>query len=204
MGNRNSLPATPAGVSATDERAYWRAEADRHAKERNSFYQKSQEAYKARRGAEAKQLSNQGKAADRAMMSANQKAAEAAFRGNNCSRVRDSDTVDLHDLYVEEAVSRLQKRLDDGQKEGLEHLVVIVGQGHHSAGGVQRIRPAAEQLLRERGLAFMPGRPNAGCLWVELPAAAPAPRGLFARVKAFLRRLFPAGGCGMFAAGYGG
>ena len=82
--------------------------------------------------------------------------------------------------------------------------MVVVGQGHHSAGGVQRIRPAAEQLLRERGLAFSPGRPNAGCLWVELPAGAPAPRGFLARVRALLCRLCPAGGCGMFAAGYGG
>ena len=88
--------------------------------------------------------------------------------------------------------------------QGLEHLVVVVGQGHHSAGGVQRIRPAAEQLLRECGLAFSPGRPNAGCLWVELPAGAAAPRGFFARIRALLGRLCPGGGCGMFAAGYGG
>ena len=36
--------------------------------------------------------------------------------------------------------------LTSGAMQGLEHLVVVLGQGHHSAGGVQRIRPAAEQL----------------------------------------------------------
>lgn len=95
MGNQVSQPSAPAGVSPGDDRAHWRAEADRHAKERNSLYEKSQvllasgttnkqslncsigetvraqrlgglvclqEAYKAGCGAEAKQLSNQGKA----------------------------------------------------------------------------------------------------------------------------------------------
>ena len=85
--------------------------------------------------------------------------------------------------------------------QGSEHLVVVVGQGHHSAGGVQKLRPAVEQLLGQRGLAFTPGRPNPGCLWVELGAAAAAPRGLLARLRSLLGRLFPAGGCGMFAAG---
>jgi hypothetical protein len=42
MGNRISLPAPPVGATPVDERQHWRAEADRHAKERNSFYQRSQ------------------------------------------------------------------------------------------------------------------------------------------------------------------
>ena len=42
MGNRISQPSAPAGVSPGDERVHWRAEADRHAKERNSLYEKSQ------------------------------------------------------------------------------------------------------------------------------------------------------------------
>ena len=42
MGNQSSQPSAPAGVSPGDERAHWRAEADRHAKERNSLYEKSQ------------------------------------------------------------------------------------------------------------------------------------------------------------------
>ena len=51
------------------------------------------------------------------MRAANKKAADAAFQSNNRSGVRDSDTVDLHGLYVEEAVSRLKQRLDEAQTE---------------------------------------------------------------------------------------
>ena len=51
------------------------------------------------------------------MRAANKKAADAAFQSNNRSGVRDSDTVDLHGLYVEEAVGRLKQRLDEAQTE---------------------------------------------------------------------------------------
>ena len=205
MGNRISQPSAPAGVSPGDERAHWRAEADRHAKERNSLYEKSQVLLQAttfgnehlslsmrqvcghtdivnwlacrkptRQGVERKRsssltrercaldedlhdyacgqntifmsllctftslswlraLSHQNvmrnvtkrsccvvgtlQAADQAMRAANKKAADAAFQSNNRSGVRDSDTVDLHGLYVEEAVSRLKQRLDEAQTE---------------------------------------------------------------------------------------
>lgn len=56
-------------------------------------------------------------AADQAMRAANQKAADAAFQANNRSGVRGSDTIDLHGLYVEEAVSRLKRRLDEAHTE---------------------------------------------------------------------------------------
>ena len=62
-------------------------------------------------------MSGSLQAADQAMRAANQKAADAAFQANNRSGVRDSDTVDLHGLYVEEAVSRLKQRLDKAQEE---------------------------------------------------------------------------------------
>ena len=51
------------------------------------------------------------------MRAANKKAADAAFQSNNRSGVRDSDAVDLHGLYVEEAVSRLKQRLNEAQTE---------------------------------------------------------------------------------------
>ncbi len=46
---------------------------------------------------------------------------------------------------------------------------MVYGQGHHSAGGVQRLKPAVEAFLGEQGLEYVPGRPNPGCgrrLWM--------------------------------------
>ncbi len=40
---------------------------------------------------------------------------------------------------------------------------MVYGQGHHSAGGVQRLKPAVEAFLGEQGLEYVPGRPNPGC-----------------------------------------
>jgi len=51
------------------------------------------------------------------MREANKRAAAAAFQANNRAGVRDSDTVDLHDLYVEEALGCLRTRLGEARQE---------------------------------------------------------------------------------------
>lgn len=56
-------------------------------------------------------------AADQKMKEANKRAADAAFQSNNHVGARESDTVDLHGLYVEEALNRLKTRLDDARQE---------------------------------------------------------------------------------------
>ncbi len=55
--------------------------------------------------------------ADQAMREANKRAAAAAFQANNRAGVRDSDTLDLHDLYVEEALGCLRTRLGEARQE---------------------------------------------------------------------------------------
>ena len=54
----------------------------------------------------------------------------------------------------------------------------IVGKGNHSAGGVQKLKPAIEQLAQEERLTCIPNKPNEGphppcwpLLTISLPSA---------------------------------
>lgn len=58
-------------------------------------------------------------------------------------------TVDLHGLYVKEAIERTESAIASGQASGQEELRVIVGKGIHSQGGVAKIRPAVEGLMQK-------------------------------------------------------
>ena len=48
--------------------------------------------------------------------------------------------------------------------QGKEHVVFIVGKGTHSAGGVQKLKPAIEQLAVEERLTCIPNKPTEGAL----------------------------------------
>lgn len=80
-----------------------------------SSVQVSQEAYKEGRGADAKVLSNKGKAEAALMEKANRMASKSAFQTNN--KGRDSATVDLHGLFVEEAVQRARECIAKARSE---------------------------------------------------------------------------------------
>ena len=104
MGNKLSLVANRAAEAASagsEDPEYWRQEARQHAQRRNEFYERSQQAYRQNKGAEAKALSLQGKEEARLMEEANRKASEAAFKQHNASS--EPDFIDLHGLYVREA-----------------------------------------------------------------------------------------------------
>ena len=68
--------------------------------------------------------------------------------------------------------------------QGRAHLVVIVGQGHHSKDGVQHLKPAIELLAQQRGIPCTADRPRPGCLWLELPQPS-----LLNSLAGFLKRL---------------
>ena len=60
--------------------------------------------------------------------------------------------------------------------QGKHDLVFIVGRGNHSAGGVQKLKPAVEQLAREERLTAIPNKPSQGphaCVFVcaRVPSA---------------------------------
>ena len=74
-----------------------------------------QEAYKSGRKAEAKQLSDKGKQEGKLMEDANNKASNAVFHEKNAGR--DDHTIDLHGLYVDDAVNRARLAIQQAKRE---------------------------------------------------------------------------------------
>lgn len=59
-------------------------------------------------------------------------------------------TIDLHGLYVKEAIEKVEEFISAEQRAGQHpELRVIVGKGIHSPGHVAKIKPAVEELMRK-------------------------------------------------------
>eukprot|EP00744_Colponema_vietnamica_P008505 GILI01012128.1.p1 GENE.GILI01012128.1~~GILI01012128.1.p1 ORF type:complete len:146 (+),score=24.90 GILI01012128.1:291-728(+) len=143
MGSSHS--AVPDASPVAEVGQEWRQKANEHAQRRNQYYQESQEAYQRKEGARAKELSLLGKEEERKMHEANQSAVQVIFESNN--RTRPPNEIDLHGLFVKEAVEVMRKKLEESKRNGVKSLVVIVGRGNHSQNGIQKLKPAIILLL---------------------------------------------------------
>lgn len=99
----------------------------------------------------------------------NRQAAEYVFRANNADS--QADEIDLHGLYVKEAIDILTIRIQAAKQRGESHLDVIVGKGLHSANHVAKIKPAVEELCQQHGLRYSVDPHNAGVLVVDLTSS---------------------------------
>jgi hypothetical protein len=102
----------------------------------------------------------------------NRQASDFIFRANNTPGRNEPDCIDLHGQFVEEAERILETRIRADQAAGQTHLHAIVGQGHHSAGHVQKIKPKVEELCRELGLKYRTEE-NAGRIYINLQGGEP-------------------------------
>ncbi|XXG96509.1 hypothetical protein Hte_002792 [Hypoxylon texense] len=162
-GAFNHSPSNDAEAEYDRLRDMARAEAAK----RNSCFDRAHQAYERGDGAEAKELSNEGKRHAAKMDEYNKQASDYIFRENNAvGRVPD-DTVDLHGQFVEEAEDILEQRIRYAQRHGQTHLHVIVGKGNHSTDHVQKLKPRVEQVCRELGLQYATEE-NAGRIYVNL------------------------------------
>ena len=59
------------------------------------------------------------------------------------------DTIDLHGLYVKEALERTELAIQQAQSAGQSELRIIVGKGIHSQGHVAKIKPAVEEMMQK-------------------------------------------------------
>ncbi|KAI1489341.1 Smr domain protein [Biscogniauxia mediterranea] len=181
-----SIPLTQLGGKAFNHSVGNDAEAEydrlrdlarAEAEKRNSCFDRAHQAYERGDGAEAKELSNEGKRHAAQMDEYNRQASEFIFRENNAEGRVPADTIDLHGQFVEEAEDMLEKRIRYAQRQGQTHLHVIVGKGNHSANHVQRLKPRVEQVCRELGLQYATEE-NAGRIYVNLQggdASSPPP-----------------------------
>lgn len=169
---------SPEKKAALDAAQKIRDKAGEEAKLRGECYEKSQQEFKTGDKAKAKELSEEGKKHDELMKQYNKEAADAFFAAHN--QGRDNMTIDLHGLYVEEAMERLKARIETIGRKGT--FVIIWGAGNHSEGGVRKIKPAVVDYLNGEKFQFDDDTPNHGCCTVyfdgkgaSAPASTPAP-----------------------------
>ncbi|KAH7888649.1 DUF1771-domain-containing protein [Phlebopus sp. FC_14] len=129
-------------------------------------FQQSHEAYERRDGALAKQLSEKGKQHQRTMEKLNAEASTWIFRENNLDS--QPGDVDLHGLYVKEAVLYSEKAIQEARGRGDSEIRLIVGKGLHSDGHIAKIKPALEDLMKKHNLPAEVDPHNAGVLIVRL------------------------------------
>ncbi|THH00153.1 hypothetical protein EW026_g2341 [Hermanssonia centrifuga] len=127
-------------------------------------FEESHQAYARGDGALAKELSNKGKAHKAEMEKLHREASEWIFTQNNTDSK--PGEVDLHGLYVKEAVSFTERSIQEAQRRGDTELHLIVGKGLHSRNGAAKIKPAIEELMSNLIAELDPQ--NAGVLIVSL------------------------------------
>ena len=153
---------SPEKKKALEEAQKLRDKAGEEAKLRGTCFDQSKKEFESGDKAKAKQLSEEGKKHGAQMEQYNKQAADAFFAAHN--QGRDDYTIDLHGLYVEEALERLNQRFDKIGRKGT--LVIIWGAGNHSEGGVRKIKPAVVEVLNKGGWKFEDDTPNHGCCTV--------------------------------------
>lgn len=126
----------------------------------------SQSAYKHGDGAKAKQLSEEGNYHKHQMEQLNAQAAQWIYAANNADSP--PGTIDVHGLYVKEALAKVDEVIAQAQAQNFPQLRIIVGKGIHSKDHVSHIRPAVEDLLRKYNVAAHIDPKNGGVLIVDL------------------------------------
>ncbi|WVF65287.1 hypothetical protein IAT40_000011 [Kwoniella sp. CBS 6097] len=143
-----------------------RNKARREGDEAHRCFAESQQAYQSGDGARAHDLSVQGKEHQRKQDELDDQAGAWIYNENN--KASPDGTIDLHGLYVKEAIERTEAAITSAQRAGQDELRVIVGKGLHSAGGKAKIKPAVEDLMRKYNLSARLDEDNAGVLIVDL------------------------------------
>lgn len=139
---------------------------------RAKCFERSKAAYNSGDKAEAKRLSDEGKAHGREMEKWNKAASDYIFREENSDQP--ADTIDLHGQFAEEAEDIVEEAIKMRKQNGETHLRVIVGKGNHSVGGVMKIRPRVEKVCGELGLNWRQEQ-NAGVLYIDLTGGTASP-----------------------------
>lgn len=126
----------------------------------------SKKAYASGQGARAKELSEEGHRHQAEMERLNTEARQWIFAANNADSP--PDTLDLHGLYVKEALSKVEEAVQQAQQQNYPQLKLIVGKGIHSRDHVSHVKPAVQRLLSHYHLDAHVDPDNAGIVVVNL------------------------------------
>ncbi|WWC90957.1 uncharacterized protein L201_005895 [Kwoniella dendrophila CBS 6074] len=154
-------------INATNQRyTSLRHQARKEGDEAHRCFAESQQAYQSGDGARAHELSQQGKSHQRKQDELDDEASSWIFNENN--KASPPDTIDLHGLYVKEAIEKVESAISSSQRSGSEELRVIVGKGIHSQNHQAKIKPAVENLMVKYNLTAHVDPSNTGVLIVDL------------------------------------
>ncbi|KAG9008267.1 hypothetical protein FRB94_013627 [Tulasnella sp. JGI-2019a] len=128
-------------------------------------FQESKAAHSSGNRARAKDLSKQGKIHKVEMKRLHKEACDLVFQINN--KKMKPNVVDLHGLYVKEAIQKTKEAIIGAQIRNDAQVRVIVGKGIHSEGD-PKLRPAIEKLVIKYGLVAAEARRNSGVLIITL------------------------------------
>lgn len=117
-------------------------------------------------GATAAQHYNRAKIFRNNMKEVNEVAAGVAFHENN--KHRTDDVIDLHHLFVREAITSLTNHINTVRSsKNLSKLTVIVGRGHHSKNG-PKLNGAVADFASKNNIPYDvdPKNPGRMLLWI--------------------------------------
>jgi DNA-nicking Smr family endonuclease len=130
-----------------------RAEANHAGDERSRLMTEATAKFDAGEKDEGHKLMAEAKIQGELMHTKNEEAARAIVKHLNSGK--GDNFLDLHGLRVDEAIKLTEERLDElAAKDATTILELIPGAGHHSAPGKVALKPACEELLKKRGLAY--------------------------------------------------
>ncbi|PBK79073.1 DUF1771-domain-containing protein, partial [Armillaria gallica] len=148
-----------------------RARANEEGDEMARCFIESREAFSRGDRAAAKDLSNQGKNHKQKMEQLHKEASDLIYHENN--RDREPGEIDLHGLYVKEAITYTDAALEEAKLRGDSEIRLIVGTGLHSERGEAKLGPAIMGLMRKYKLAAEFDPSNCGVVVVKLDGHTP-------------------------------
>lgn len=166
MGNALTTSDTSTGAAALDHAQSLRNRGKELAALAQAEYQLSQQCWRSGDGAGAAEHKQQRLSYQKQKAALDKEAADVIFRENN--RNRPENEVDLHGLFVAEALDKLDNCLQEAKRKNLSGMIIIVGKGNHSQDRIAKLKPAvAERLIKRYGLRCYMNEPNQGCIRVE-------------------------------------
>lgn len=146
----NLLTTKFESVDRLDEAERLRSEALELQKQAKQISEKSQHEYQHGSRSEAKSLSNEKTHLYEEMNRKNHQAAQLIFAHYNQNQPE--TTIDLHGLYVSEAIKYLEERLERCRRKKSRQLTVITGAGNNSIDRIPKIKPEVEAFARKHQL----------------------------------------------------
>ncbi|KAF8274560.1 hypothetical protein EI94DRAFT_1696073 [Lactarius quietus] len=156
----------PASVEGLDHAKKLREQARRRGREMSEARSRAKSAQKKGNRGAAHVHRQEAISHENAMKELDKRAAKIFFRENN--KNRKEGMVDLHGLYVAEAIQFAMDQVQAAKSRDDKDVRFIVGKGLHSDAGGAKIRPALEKKFTKQGLKHSLDPKNAGVLIVRL------------------------------------